>query len=420
MHEVALAIALVGILIFAAHLFEAAFRKTRIPDVLLLVIIGLLLGPLLGIATPTNFGTIGPAFTTITFIFILFEAGIGIKLSTLRDTYKETLVLSVASFVVTIVAVGTAAYFLTDLGIIRSLILGTVVGGFSSAIVIPMLGQMKILENSRTVLLLESSLNDVFVVIGTLSLMEIARVGDLTTFDVGQTLGKILASFTLATMIGMISAIGWSFLLNRVRSLQNSIFTTAAFVFVVFGLTEWLGYSGAIASLAFGITLGNVGALNVAWLQNRINANASELTVTEKAFFAEMVFILKTLFFVYMGISLQLADWRLMLVGLALTVIIYIVRLPVVKFSLQKTTPLMDASIIAILIPRGLAAAVIASIPFQQGISGGEIIQNTAYAIILASILMTSLLVILIDKTKFCKFYFWVFSNLGRKSGQSE
>ena len=420
MHEVALAIALVGILIFAAHLFEAVFRKTKIPDVLLLVIIGLLLGPLFGVATPTHFGSIGPAFTTITFILILFEAGIGIKISTLRNTYKETLILSIVSFVVTVVAVAVAVYFLTELGMVRSLILAVVVGAISAAIVIPMLDYLKINSNSKAIVMLDSSISDVFSVIGTLSLIEIAGLADITTFDVGLALGKIVASFTLAIMVGMISALGWSFLLNKVRSLQNSIFTTVAIVFVVFGLTEWLGYSGAIASLAFGIMLGNVGTLNVVGLQTRFNVSISELNSTEKAFFSELVFILKTFFFVYMGISLQLAYWRLILVGLALTVIIYIVRLPVVKFSLKKTTPLMDATTIAILIPRGLAAAVMASIPFQQGISGGEIIQNTAYAIILASILMTSLLLILIEKTGFYKFYFWFFSNLGRKSGQPE
>ena len=43
----ALVIAFVGALVFGAHLFIALFAKIRVPDVLLLISIGLILGPLL-------------------------------------------------------------------------------------------------------------------------------------------------------------------------------------------------------------------------------------------------------------------------------------------------------------------------------------------------------------------------------------
>ncbi len=416
MHDAALAIALVGILIFAAHLFEAIFRHTRIPDVLPLVIIGLLLGPLFGIASPTHFGAVGPIFTVVTFILILFEAGTGLSISSLRKTYKETLMLSTVTFAVTVAAVGAAAYFLTGLGVVKSFILASVAGAISSAIIVPMLSHLNMQDEGKTVLLLESSITDVYSVLAVISLIEIAKIGDIMDFDIGLTVGRLLASFLLAAMLGTVSAFGWSFILNKVRGLQNSKFTTAAFVFVIFGLAEWLGYSGAVAALAFGITLGNIGSLRLPKLNNGHNAGLSGLNISEKAFFSEMVFILKTFFFVYMGISLQLANWWLILVGLVLTVIIYIIRLPVVRATVLKSTPVLDASMLAVVIPRGLAAAVLASIPFQQGMPGGDIIQNIAYAIILISIIVTSLLVFLIDKTKFKRFYSWFFSNLGQQT----
>jgi potassium/hydrogen antiporter len=412
MHDTAVTIALVGVLIFAAHLFEAVFRQTRIPDVLPLVVIGLLLGPLFNIATPTHFGSVGPVFTTITFVLILFDAGIGLKIATFRKMYQETFVLSTLSYVMTVAAVGTAAYFLTNLGIVRSLMLAAVVGGISSAIIVPMLNQLKMQPDSKIVLLLESTITDVFCVLSTISLIEITKLGNIADFDLGLMTGKILASFILATVIGTAAAFGWSVILNKVRNLQNSVFTTAAFVFVVFGLAEWLGYSGVVSALVFGITLGNIGSLYLPRLRAAVYAHPSELNVTEKAFFSELVFILKTLFFVYMGISLHLANWWLILVGLLLTIIIYFVRLPLVRLTVVKSTTVSDASMLAVVIPRGLAAAILASIPFQQGISGGETIQNVAYAIILISIVMTSLLVFLIDKTKLGHFYNWLFSNL--------
>jgi len=415
MHDAALVIGLVGILIFAAHLFEVIFRHTRIPDVLPLVIIGLLLGPLLGIVTPTNFGVVGPIFTVITFVLILFEAGTGLSLSSLRETYKEAFILTTVTFILNVAAVGVAVHFLTGLGFIKSFILSSVVGGISSAIIAPMLSQLNMHDEGKAVLLLESTITDVYCVIATLSVIEIANLGDIAHLDIGLTVGKVIASFLLAAMLGTVSAFGWSYILNKVRELQNSMFTTAAFVFVIFGITEWLGYSGAIAALAFGITLGNISSLRLPKLYSSLNTGLSGLNISEKAFFSELVFILKTFFFVFIGISLQLENWWLILVGLAMTVLLFIIRLPVVKFTILKSTPQSDASMLAVVIPRGLAAAVLASIPFQQGMEGGETIQNIAYAIILISIIITSMLVFLIDKTRLHRFYAWFFSNLGKQ-----
>lgn len=413
MHDSALIIALVGLLIFAAHFFEAIFRQTRIPDVLPLVIIGLLLGPLFNIATPTHFGSVGPIFTTITFIFILFEAGIGLNLSTIRTTYKDTLLLGGVTFVLTVAAVGAAAYFLTDLGIIRSLILASAVGAIASTIIAPMLGKLKMHAAGKTVLLLESSIGDVLSVMATISLIEVTRIESISTLDIGLILGKIISSFILAAVLGVISALLWSFILNRIRNLQNTIFTTAAFVFVVFGLAEWLGYSGAVSALAFGITAGNINKSTILSIGNHTIIKPAELTKMERAFFSEMAFILRTFFFIYMGISLQLASWWIIVIGLLLTLVIYIIRLPIVKFTF-KLDP-SDASMLAVVIPRGLTAAVLASIPFQQEISGGQTIQNIAYAIILISIIFTSLLVFLIDRTRLSHFYSWFFSGSSKQ-----
>jgi hypothetical protein len=50
------------------------------------------------------------------------------------------------------------------------------------------------------------------------------------------------------------------------------------------------------------------------------------------------------------------------------------------------------------MVPKGLAAAVLASIPYQMGIEGGEFIRDIIYAIILISITLTSILVYLVEK----------------------
>ena len=52
------------------------------------------------------------------------------------------------------------------------------------------------------------------------------------------------------------------------------------------------------------------------------------------------------------------------------------------------------------LIPKGLAAAVLASLPLQLGLPDGQIIQGTVYAVIFFSILLCAVLVFVIESRR--------------------
>ncbi len=88
--SIAPVIVFVGALIFLAHLFAGIFSRTKIPDVLLLFMIGLFLGPVLGIVTPADFGVVGPVFTTITLVFILFESGTELRADLTKRHFYHT------------------------------------------------------------------------------------------------------------------------------------------------------------------------------------------------------------------------------------------------------------------------------------------------------------------------------------------
>jgi len=183
------------------------------------------------------------------------------------------------------------------------------------------------------------------------------------------------------------------------------MFTTVAFVFAIFGLAEVLGFNGAIAALAFGITIGNAESIRFPTLKKPLADKPVGLTAAERAFFSEGSFLLKTFFFVYLGICLEFANPWLIGLGLFLTVMAFILRIPAVKVSVSKLTPVKDSAIMAIMVPKGLAAAVLASIPLQQGIAGGELIRSVTYSVVLFSIVATSVLILLLNKTKLAGYY---------------
>ncbi len=392
----AVTIVMVGLLVFLSHLFTGIFNRKRIPDVLLLMIIGLIMGPLLGIIKPEDFGIAGPMFTTITLVIILFEGGLGLNMDTLKSSIRGTSSLTLANFFATMAALGLLGWLVFGLNPIAAFMLGAILGGTSSAVVIPMVRGIQMKENSKTILILESALSDVLCIVFALALLEASRVGELR---VGLIVGKIISSFTLAAALGIGGAIAWSILLNRIRTIKNSIFTTPAFVFVLYGIGEILGYSGAITSLVFGITLANVELFKSTALKRYIAANPITLNETEKVFFSEIVFLLKTFFFIYIGLSIQFNNFWVMVIGALVSIAIYMLRIPVVRFSVRSQLPTLDLAFMSAMVPKGLAAAVLASIPLQYGIEGGETIRDITYSVILISIILTSLLIPMLEKS---------------------
>jgi cell volume regulation protein A len=400
--DIAPTIAIVGIIVFLAHLFAGVFSRTRVPDVLFLIIIGVCLGPISGLVSPVQFGSVGPIFATITLIIILFECGTTLKLSTLRSSLGGAAKLATLSFFLTMAVVASLTLWLTDLEWLPAFILGAIVASTSEAIVIPLARQLKMREESQTILSLESSVTAVLSIIVTVALVETYSMGE---FHIVPVTGNLLASFFVAIILGIIAALIWSIMLHRIRAVKNTMFTTPACVFVTFGIVEILGFNGAIAALAFGITIGNIEPIQFTVFRKRNNNQANGLTEMEKVFFGEVAFLLKTFFFVYLGISLQLIGSWLIILALVLTILAFALRILAVRVSVNKSIPVKDASLMAIMIPKGLAAVVLASIPLQQGIPGGELIESLTYGVVLLSIVMTSLLVLFLDKTKLSYYY---------------
>lgn len=401
-----LTIIAVGLLIFLAHLFTAFFRHKKVPDALLLIIIGLVVGPFTGTIDQSFFGDIGSVFANITLVIILFEGGTGLRYNVLRTALRGTASLTIVNFMASTLLTGTFALLIFEFDPIRSFMLGAFLGGTASAIIIPMVNQLKMDPGSKTILILESAVSDVLCIVVGLTLFEAYKLGEMSF---GSMMGSIFWGFLFAVIMGLLAGIIWSFLLNKVRNIQNSIFTTPAFVFIVYGISELLGFSGAISALMFGITLANIDIVPLPWLARYTRHVPHTFNDTEKVFFAEVVFLLKTFFFVYIGISMVLTDYFSIAIGLVINMLLFFIRIPVVKWSVSSTLPLEDRIVMAFMVPKGLAAAVLASLPAQFGMPGGELIQNITYSAVLISIVINSILYILFSKFEQMKWFYAFF-----------
>ena len=399
--EIGLTIAIIGLLIFTAHLFSEIFSRKRIPDVLFLIIIGLLIGPVFHWISPESLGNAGSLFSGITLVTILFESGTQLRFSTLKDSFKGALKLTALNFMFSAVAIWLVGWRILEIDPVVSMMLGCILGGTASAVVIPIVRQMHMSEKPAIMLILEAAIGNVFSIVLALALMQAIKSRHV---EFGAILGDIFSSFILATVMGLLGAIFWALILDQVRNIKYSILTTPAFVFIIYGVNEWMGFSGAIAALAFGIGLANIDSIYNAWLKKFIKKVPVNLNETERSLFSELVLLLKTFFFIYVGISIQLNDWYPIVIGLGISILLFIIRIPAVRFAISKKEGIPEKEVVfmSALNPKGLTAAVLAtqSLIYIPEMETAMFIRNIVFSVILFSIVINSILIPLIDKEK--------------------
>ena len=388
----------VGGLAFLAHLFQFAFQRFRVPDTLWLIGIGLVVGPLTQWVQPQDFGIVGPALTAIALAVILFEAGLELHLRDLKAALGSAVLLTLAVYLASLVAVMLLVRFLTGFPWITVVFVGAVVATPSPTVILPMLGNSGIPRNLKVTVTLESALGEALGLVVALAILRLAVSEGVTA---GHLIGDVLSSFIVAAVIGLVAGIGWAFVLKQVRELKHSMILTPSMVFIVFGLTDYLEFSGPVAALAFGLVLGNLEGIAKQFKWAGDDVTPARVEKMEMEFIGELVFLLKTFFFVFLGISMRLADlWSptaFVIVGLLL-----LVRFVMVRFSVPgMISGAADGSIVASLIPKGLAAAVMAAAAAgEPGFPNGNEVDNLIYAVILFSIATTALLVFLFEKTQ--------------------
>ena len=399
--KIGLIIAIIGLLIFAAHLFSSIFSKRRIPDVLFLIIIGLLIGPLTHWVDSEKLTLLGSILSAVTLVLILFESGIQLSFNNLKDSFRPSLRLTALNFVFSAVAVWLGGWLVLKLNPIISLMMGCVLGGTASAVVIPTVRQLKMSQKSSTILILEAAIGNVFSIVLALALLEAINSQHV---EFGMIFGNIFSSFILATLIGLLGSIFWALILDKVREIKYSVLTTPAFVFIIYGINEWMGYSGAIAALAFGIGMANIDGIYDGLLKKVVKKRPANLNDTERSLFSELVLLLKTFFFVYVGMSIQLYEWRPIVIGLAVTVMLFILRIPVVRLAITHKDQIPDKEqrYMSAIDPKGLTAAVLATqaLAYIPDMEIGFFIRNIVFSVILFSIVINSILIPLISRGK--------------------
>jgi cell volume regulation protein A len=246
------------------------------------------------------------------------------------------------------------------------------------------LGLAKVEDSVAQPLNVESALTDVFVVVGTGVMVEllVARQVSATAplLGVAQTFG---VGVLCGSAAGLLLAIFIRFLARA----EQAYVLLLALMLLLYVATGGLGGSPALAVLAAAVILGNAGAvlgrLGLAAGSERLKLSD---TAYRRAEFA--LFIVKSLFFTFIGASLP-ANGPSLLLGAMLGLVLLVVRWPAVRLALADSgLSGPQKSVAWVSLPRGLAAGVMALTPAAAGIPGAEMLPEPIFAGIVGSILI--------------------------------
>lgn len=375
------------------------FERTRITDVLLLMAFGLAVGPWLGIFDVQGFREASPLVGTLALIVIMFDGGLGMDIRALMSGLARATLLAVVGFVLSVAALAVIGHEMLGLDWMRAALLGAILGGTCSVIVAPIMARATAHPSTRMLTSVESALTDVLCVIGAFTIMGIlgADDGQLGRDDVTLALRGIASQFSIAIVAGLILGLVWLRLLKALEHRRYSYMLTLAAVLGIYVATEAAGGNGAIATLIFGVVLGN-GRL----LARKLDIEGMQFSESQRQFQGELAFLVRVFFFVYMGVILDpaiLVDPVFLTAGAALVAGIALSRVLAVGVATYGDPETRgDRALIALLLPRGLAATVLAGLPAQTGIAGTGSFLSYAFIVVAVTNVVGTLAVLLHER----------------------
>ncbi len=378
---------------FFSHFF---FQRTKIPDVLWLLFVGLLIGPVFGLVNQSILMSIAPFFSAVALLIILFDSGLEMDLNTLLRSTANSTIMAVLGFILSLLFVSVPAFLLFGLSLFNSLLLGAIVGGTSSAIVLTVTKRLDGMKPElKTVLSMESVINDPLVIVVSILIIQ-------TQLGIGLGASSLLSSifgiFSLSIFLGLAFGIFWSHMLARIQAYEYHHMLTLAMLFIAYALSELLNGSGAITALVIGIVLSNFKRFTRFFRGVKMIG----LTSRTREFNSYISFFVRTFFFVFLGVIISLKRYDLIMYGLVLTAFLLAARYAT-AYIMSKRMNLgrKDILLTTFLFPKGLAAAVVATIPFAQyRLPGTDIFADMVFTIILASSIISTLGVGYVERQK--------------------
>ena len=246
--------ALLGGLLVLAFAANRLVRFTGVPDVIILMATGVVIGPVLHWVNPDVFRGATQGFGSLALILILFEGGLELKLREIVSHFGGGVFLAVFSYVLSAVGAALVCRHALHFAWIPSLLVGAALGCISSSIILPVLQQVNLRREVKVTLLVEATFGDALAVLAVTTLLDIAAGGSASAKFIAWTL---FASVILAVASGVLLGALWSYLLPLLSEERFWHVLTFGVVLLIYSGVHAVHGNELVAVLVFGLTLSN-------------------------------------------------------------------------------------------------------------------------------------------------------------------
>lgn len=374
------------------------FKKTRVPDIIWLIIFGALIGPIFGIIEPEFFMNYLSIFAAVALLIILFEGGSSINIYNLIKESFNVLFLTILGFILSLFVVAFIAVSFFNIPPLLALLLGAIVGGTSSPIVFPLIDNLPNLKKDVGLILkMESVITDPMAIIVSLVLIQTILISPTGGVLIQDIITKMMSLLSISLVLGFFGGVIWGSIWHKFTHYKFHYMLTIGFLFLIYVVVELFGGSGAIAAFMVGLVLGNMPSIK---RMLKIEHTLSGLTKETRDFNSYIAFFVRTFFFALMGMIIQLSRLDLILYGVLLSIALLGVRAFIIRICTYKMQ-ISDKqrNIMSFIYPRGLAAAVLASLPFiEYNIPGTDVFTEIIFTVIVSTVLISTIGVGVLEK----------------------
>jgi potassium/hydrogen antiporter len=273
----------------------------RVPEILLLVVMGALFGPSVLDVVDAPLDSIGVQLLfTLGVSLILFYGGLNLSLPLLRRVWIGLGLLVVPGLILTALITGAAAYLVFDLPFEAALLVGAVLSPTDPAILIPLFVRSRLRPKVAQTVIAESAFNDPVGAALALALAGVLLSGDGSLAD---PVAEFAIDLGVSTVIGVIAGVLLAAAISSHRSgiwRESSALAMLTVVTISFFSLDTAGGSGYLGAFLAGLIVGNMEHLGLAM--------HSEHERELRAFAFNMADLVTLFVFVVLGANIPFGD----------------------------------------------------------------------------------------------------------------
>ncbi len=294
-------LAVFGIIIAAGLVCGLLARRTRVPDVAILLIAGIVLGP--AVAGWIDVRADSPLNQLILIFgasYILFDGGAALRFSVLKNVWITITALATFGVLITAAITGLAAHWALGLTPVVALLLAAVIAATDPATLVPVFRQVKIRDRVAQTVMSESAFNDATSAILTFAVLAAAG-GHGESSTVGAIAGLLWqagAGIAVGGLLGYLSALVIAHERHGALAGYASVVSLTAVALGWLG-ADFLHASGFMAVFVCGIVIGNKDAFGFSMKP----ADERQL----EAFILTSSFIARVFIFILLGSQVDFA-----------------------------------------------------------------------------------------------------------------